>query len=135
MYSQCRHMADTWSNVSEYVHGTEGESNGAGWIKGKEEWRFSGENPNAMVQEHKDLIQAIRSGGKCNDGWHGATSSFTAVLGCEANYSGQVIKWDELVEKGKSQFPAKLAWDAPAPFEKDANGDYPIAIPGKYKAF
>jgi myo-inositol 2-dehydrogenase / D-chiro-inositol 1-dehydrogenase len=135
MYSQCRHMADAWSDVSEAAHGTKGESNCSGYIKGENEWHFSGDNPNAMVQEHKDLIAAIRNGGKCNDGWYGATSSFTAVLGCEANYSGQVIKWDDLVAKGKSQFPEKLAWDAPAPFEKDANGDYPIATPGKYKSW
>lgn len=149
MFSQCRHMANTWGNVSEAAHGTEGESNCNGWIKGKEEWRFraagagkgkgkgkgKGGAISSMVQEHKDLIAAIRNGDKYNEGYHGATSSFTAVLGRMATYSGQVVKWDEAVAKGTSEFPQQLAWDAKAPISPNENGDYPIAIPGVYKAY
>jgi predicted dehydrogenase len=136
MYSQCRHMANCWDNVSEYAHGTKGESNCANFIKGDAEWRFSGKGfGSAYVREHVDLIDAIQKNEKCNDGWHGATSSFTAVLGREANYSGKVVKWDELVEKGKSLFPEKLAWDAKAPVEKDADGNYPIPLPGRYQPY
>ena len=43
-----------------------------------------------------------------------------------ATYSGQVVKWDEAVAKGTSEFPATLAWDAKAPVEPDENGNYPI---------
>ena len=43
----------------------------------------------------------------------------TAVLGRMATYSGQVVKWDDAVAKGKTEFPATLAWDAKAPVEKD----------------
>ena len=39
----------------------------------------------------------------------------TAVLGRMATYSGKVVKWDDAVAKGTSEFPAKLAWDAEAP--------------------
>jgi myo-inositol 2-dehydrogenase / D-chiro-inositol 1-dehydrogenase len=135
MYSQGRHIPGTWSNVSEAVHGTKGESNCSGSIKGENEWKFTGKGGNSMVQEHKDLIAAIRSGEKYNEGWHGATSSMTAVLGRMAAYSGQVVKWDDAVAKGKSEFPEKLAWDAKAPVEQDADGNYPIPIPGVYKAY
>ncbi|MFW6167004.1 MAG: hypothetical protein ACOC8J_12570, partial [Ralstonia sp.] len=68
-------------------------------------------------------------------GYYGANSSLTAVLGREANYSGKIVKWDDLVEKGKTEFPEKLAWDAPAPVQKDENGDYPIPMPGLYDPF
>lgn len=135
MYSQCRHIPGTWNNVSEAIHGVKGDSNGSGSISGENEWRFRGESTNPYVQEHVDLIAAIRDGSKYNEGYYGATSSFTAVLGREANYSGQVIKWDDLVAKGKSEFPKQLAWDAPAPVQQDANGDYPIPVPGQYKPF
>ena len=66
-----------------------------------------------MVQEHHDLINAIKNNEKYNEGWHGATSSMTAVLGRMATYSGQVVKWDDAVAKGKTEFPKQLAWDAP----------------------
>lgn len=141
MYSQCRHQANTWGSVSEAVHGTKGTSNCAGNIEGENAWKFRGQEAgpgkfaNSMVQEHHDLIQAIRSGTKYNEGWHGATSSMTAVLGRMATYSGQVVKWDEAIAKGTSEFPATLAWDAPAPVKPDENGDYPIPMPGVYKAY
>jgi len=135
MFSQCRHILNTWSNVSEAAHGSEGESNCAGSIKGKHEWRFSGKNPNSMVQEHKDLIHAIRNGEKYNEGYHGATSSMTAVLGRMATYSGQVVKWDDATTKGGTEFPATLAWDAKAPVAPDKDGNYPIPVPGVFKAY
>ncbi len=130
MFSQCRHMGGTWNNVSEAAHGTKGTSNCANTIEAGEKWRFKGENPNPYVQEHIDLIAAIRKGEKYNEGWFGATSSFTAVLGRMATYSGKIVKWDEAVEQGADTFPKQLAWDAPAPVQKDADGNYPIAIPG-----
>ncbi len=136
MYSQCRHMANTWGNVSEAAHGTKGESNCANWIKGEIEWKFDGKSKvSSMVQEHMDLVAAIRSGEKYCEGWHGATSSMTAVLGRMATYSGQTVKWDEAIAKGTSEFPETLAWDAKAPVVQNADGDYPIPIPGVYKAY
>jgi predicted dehydrogenase len=136
MYSQCRHIPNTWGNVSEAAHGTKGESNCASWIKGSTEWKFGGKMKVApMVQEHMDLIAAIRSGTKYCEGWHGATSSMTAVLGRMATYSGQTVKWDDAIAKGTSEFPQQLAWDAKAPVAQNADGDYPIPIPGVYKAY
>jgi myo-inositol 2-dehydrogenase/D-chiro-inositol 1-dehydrogenase len=135
MYSQCRQIPNTFSSVSEHAHGTEGESNCSGWIRGKQEWRFSGKGENPYVQEHRDLIAAIRSGEKYNEGWYGAISSMTAVLGRMATYSGQVVKWDEAVAKGGTEFPKELRWDAPAPVQKDAEGNYPIPMPGEYKPY
>ena len=138
MFSQCRHMPNCFNSVSEAAHGTDGESNCSGVITGKNAWKFDGKggkNKNSMVQEHIDLINAIRNNLKYNEGYHGATSSMTAVLGRMATYSGQVVKWDDAVKKGTSEFPAKLAWDAPAPVVLDANGDYPIPIPGVFKPY
>ena len=42
---------------------------------------------------------------------------------------------DEWLKKAASEFPKGLAWDAPAPFKADADGNYPIPIPGIYKAY
>ncbi len=75
------------------------------------------------------------SGAEYCEGWHGATSSLTTIVGRMATYSGQVVKWDDAVAKGTSEFPESLAWDAKAPVVKDANGDYPIPVPGVFKPF
>ena len=135
MLSQCRHMPNTWGIVGEAVHGTKGQSNCAGWIKGETNWNFKGRGNNSMTQEHKDLIDAIRNGTKYCEGWHGANSSMTAVLGRLATYSGKLVRWDDAVAKGTTEFPATLAWDAKAPVNPDKDGNYPIPIPGMYKAY
>jgi len=133
MYSQCRHIPGTFSSVSEAVHGTKGEAVPSGSIKGENEWRFQGKNTNSMTQEHMDLIAAIREGKPYCEGWHGAASSMTAVLGRMATYSGQVVKWDDAIAKGTSEMPKELAWNAPAPVKPNENGDYPIPVPGVWK--
>jgi predicted dehydrogenase len=141
MFSQCRHMAHTFSSVSEAAHGTDGESNCNGQITGKNEWKYDAgkgrrsKPVNSMVQEHMDLIAAIKANKPYNEGHHGATSSMTAVLGRMATYSGQVVKWDDAIAKGKAEFPASLAWDAAPPVVPDKDGNYPIPMPGVYKAY
>ncbi len=138
LYSQCRHMANTWENVSEHATGTQGSANLAGAPRRRGVRR---QNPTAIhfadpyTQEHYDLINAIKNNEKYCEGWYGATSSMTAVLGRTATYSGQVVKWDDLVSRGTSEFPKTLAWDAPAPVQKDADGNYPIPMPGVYRAY
>lgn len=145
LYSQCRHMANTWSSVCEAAHGTDGQSNCAGQITGKTEWSYGADagkgkgrgrkSTNSMVQEHMDLIAAIRDNEKYCEGWHGATSSMTAVLGRMATYSGKVVTWDDAVAKGKSEFPKELSWEAKPPVVPDEHGDYPIPVPGAYEPY
>ena len=128
MFSQCRQMAGVMNNVSESVHGTKGVWN-------SNDHRDTGPSP--YVQEHIDLIAAMRSGNKLNEGWHGAVSTMTAILGRMATYSGQVMKWDDAVQKGPRETPEILALDANPPVVPDANGlyDYAAPVPGEYKPF
>jgi hypothetical protein len=135
MYSQCRHMKGCFNSVSEAAHGCSGTSNCSGKIEGENEWRFDGKRVSGHQQEQTDLLAALRRGERYNEGWYGANSSMTAVMGRIANYSGKVIKWDELVDKGTSEFPEQLDWDAPAPVQKDENGDYPIPMPGVFDPY
>ena len=129
MFSQCRHIPQCWNSVSEAIHGTKGVANPAAGKGTKLQFG------NPYEQEHCDLMNAIRKNEKYNEGWYGATSSFTAVMGRMATSSGLVIKWDDAVAKGPDDFPATLAWDAMPKCVPDANGAYPIAIPGVYKPF
>lgn len=132
MYSQCRHQPGTWGIVNEFFHSTLQPKGRA--VAG------TGTNPklqhaNPYVQEHYALQQAIKDDKKLHEGWHGAISSMTAVLGREAVYSGRIVRWDDLVKNGPDTFPTKLAWDANPPVMPDQNGMYPIPVPGQYKAF
>ncbi len=135
MYSQCRHMKNCFNSVSEAAHGTLGTSNCAGNIQGENEWRFRGKNVSGHQQEQTDLIAAMRAGNRYNEGYYGAKSSMTSVLGRLANYSGKVVKWEDAVNKGFSEFPEMMDWNAEAPVLKDENGDYPIPMPGVYSPY
>jgi len=154
MFSQCRQVAGCWGSVSEAIHGTLGTSNArsvrlytaegqvaeakkaaAPRKKGRKREPGAGRSGDPMVQEHIDLIAAIRKNEKHNEGHYGATSSFTAVLGRMATYSGQIIRWDDAVAKGAGEFPARLAWDAEPPVKPDKDGNYPIPMPGMWKAY
>ncbi len=135
MYSQCRHMKGCFGSVSEYAHGTKGTARPSGQIEGENAWKFQGNSPGGHQQEQTDLVATLRAGKRYNEAYYGANSSMTSVLGCMANYSGKVVKWDDLTTKGTSQMIENLAWDAAPPFEKNADGDYPIPMPGIYSPF
>ncbi len=72
-----------------------------------------------------------------NEGEYGAKSTFTAILGREACYSGKVVKWDELLEKGRNLAPGidSYTLESTPPTVPDAQGRYFIPTPGKYSPF
>jgi hypothetical protein len=148
-FSQCRHIKGTWGYNNDHVHGTTGT--GTGGVSGptvlldhggQEIWKHSPSQnyPKGMYDwEHDAHVKAIREDTPMNDGYSGAMSSMMAVLGREAAYSGKVIKWDELVEKGRSYFPDGeiTNFDQKAPVQPDANGFYEgsVPVPGVYNPF
>ena len=85
------------------------------------------------------MIEALMRGEINNEGEYGAHSTFTAILGREACYSGKVLKWDELLNKGRELAPGidNYTVDTPPPpsAAPDADGKYPVPEPGKYNPF
>ncbi|MGD0093451.1 MAG: Gfo/Idh/MocA family oxidoreductase [Planctomycetota bacterium] len=136
MLSQCKHHpGNVYGGVFEEFHSTtspDGKPNLGGRA-------VSGAAPGpkmalgAYQQEHMDLQKAIRDDTPYNEAYYGAISSFTAVFGRMATYSGAELKWDEAVQKGPDLFPQTLAWDAEAPVMPDKDGNYPIPVPGVFK--
>jgi hypothetical protein len=92
---------------------------------------------NPYVQEHQDLHDAIRNGTPLNDGWHGAKSSMTAVLGRMATYSGEEVTWEQATQSELELAPglAEMTMESAPPVLPDEDGNYPIAMPGTAKAF
>ncbi|MBN2021228.1 MAG: Gfo/Idh/MocA family oxidoreductase [Pirellulales bacterium] len=137
MFSQCRHINNAWSEVREFAHGTKGLADCSGRIEGENKWRFRKEGSNPYTQEHVDLMDAILNNKKYNEGYHGATSSMTAVLGRMATYSGKIVKWDDAVAKGPDEMPKTYAWDANPPVLPDEKGSYEhaVPVPGIYQPY
>jgi hypothetical protein len=49
------------------------------------------------VQEHIDLLKAIRDNKPLNELERVAHSTFTAIIGRMAAYSGQALRWDQVL--------------------------------------
>ncbi len=136
MYSQCRHIQGTMSRVTEAFQGTNGSAPNPGLLltsSGHTIWSHDDKNDaNPYQVEHDELFAAIAAGEcKFSDAENGAYSTMTAILGRMATYSGQVIEWNDALNSNLSLMPKKFAWDAPPPILPDADGFYPVAVPGK----
>jgi len=139
--SQCRHIPGTMSKVDELLTGTKGKIFcDAANIKdhsGKVLFQFDKSKENNPYQtEHDELFAAIAKGEyKFDNAEYGAHSTMTAIMGRMATYSGQVLEWDKLLASGISVMPKTFDWNAMPPTTPDAEGRYPIAMPGKTKYF
>lgn len=137
MFSQGRHLANSWEIVDEFAHGSKGTAKPSGIIEGPNAWKFAGQPLGGHQQEQHDLIEALMRGEIYNEGEIGAKSTFTAILGREACYSGKVVKWDELFAKGRELAPGidDYTLDTDPPTMPDENGAYPHPVPGKYSPY
>ena len=137
--SQCRHQPGCMSRVEERLQGTKGslvvDSSNKGMIrsgKGKVIYAHDGTNDiNPYQQEHNVLFEAIRKGDfRFRDAKHAAHSSMTAILGRMATYSGQEITWDAAMASNLDLGTGVTSWEDTPPVLPDANGEYPVAVPG-----
>ena len=124
--SYCRQIPNCENSVSEALHGTKGFCQVDKYtITGEKAWRMTGQDNLPYVQEHTDLIEAIRAGKPYNELQTVAESTLTAILGRMAAYTGQSVTWEQALNSAESLMPSKLEW-----------GDLavaPVAIPGQTK--
>ncbi len=108
MNSMCRQINDCANNVSEYLRGTKGYTNAresiwdhAGNVLYKYEAPVdaSGESTrnDDYVQEHIDLVAAIRTGNQIVEAEETAKSNLTAIMGRESAYTGKKVTWEEMM--------------------------------------
>jgi len=137
--SQCRHIPGTMSRVDELFVGTKGKIHcGAGRITdaaGKTIYQYDMSKENNPYQtEHDELFAAIAKGEyKFADAENGAHSTMTSILGRMATYSGQVVDWNHAVDSGLDLHPKIYDWSAMPPVLPNADGFYPVAVPGVTK--
>jgi myo-inositol 2-dehydrogenase/D-chiro-inositol 1-dehydrogenase len=142
IHSQCRHFEGISNRVDESFAGTKGKvylsADNSGELtdyKGNKIYSHDRKaNPNPYQTEHDELFDAIaKREFKFWDAERVAKSTFSAILGRYATYSGETVKWDDALKAENSLFPDKLAWDAKPKLLPNADGFYPVAVPGKTK--
>ncbi|HWK07569.1 MAG TPA: Gfo/Idh/MocA family oxidoreductase [Puia sp.] len=139
--SQCRHQKGTASKVDELLIGTKGkvfcDQARITDSKGNTIYQFDKSKENQPYQnEHDELFEAIAKGEyKFWDAERGAKSSMTSILGRLATYSGQTVDWDTALHSGLNIMPTAYDFNATPPVLPNADGFYPVAVPGVTKFF
>jgi len=131
----CRQIPGAESDNGSVVYGSRGvchigSSNDPCTIldrSGKKVWEMSGRISDAYRQEHKDLIDSIRSGAPIVELATMADSSLAGVLGRLAAYTGRRVTWDFVANESQLDlFPPDLSWESALPTR-------PFAVPGRTK--
>ncbi|MBN1443290.1 MAG: Gfo/Idh/MocA family oxidoreductase [Planctomycetes bacterium] len=147
LFAQGRHMNNCWGFFGDIIHGATGSAVlGEGIphpriFKGHDQtsenviWRFDGTPRNQYQVEHDLLFQAIREDKPHNEAERCAYATLTGILGRMASESGQLITWEQALSSKLELAPGldDYALDSEAPVKPDAEGRYPIAMPGVTK--
>ena len=140
-----RHIAscfDFWGAVLQGAKGSaimgEGQDDPRlfkGWNQTSENliWRYKGPKCDKYQYEHDLLFDAIRNDKPYNEAERCAKTSLTCIMGRMACESGKKVTWEEALASNIELAPGleNCTWDGNAPVMPDANGQYPIAMPGQ----
>jgi predicted dehydrogenase len=138
MFSMCRHMRGCWNQVDEYASGSKGRADISGkssYEAGGEKYQYRGPKNDPYQTEHDDLFKAIRENTPYNEAEYGAMSTMTAILGRMATWSGKELSMEKALESNFKWVPDQFDWDMKPPIAPDANGKYPVAVPGVFDPF
>jgi len=133
--SQCRQFPGGDGRVDEEFQGTKATVK-IGEItdySGKVLWKFQGQNPNPYQVEHDELHDAIRNDKPLNNAYYGTTSSFSAVLGRNATYTGKHWGFQQAMDLPNRTMPENLTWESKSAVEPDKDGNYKIPMPADYR--
>lgn len=144
-----RHMLNCWGFFGSRVLGTKGSAVlGEGITQPKlfkahkqsaENllWEYSSGQYDPYQHEHDLLFDAIRENKPYNETERCAQAALTGILGRMAAESGKLVTREEALKSDLELAPEldQLTMSGPAPVLPDASGKYPVAIPGKTKAF
>jgi predicted dehydrogenase len=142
-----RTIPGCFNEFASYAHGTKGSAiistaqhtpakcriyKGHNVAKQDLAWQFPPNERNPYQLEWNDLIDAIRQDKPYNEVERGVMASLVTSMGRMAAHTGQRITYDEILNSDHEFAPtvSQLTVDGPAPVQADADGKYPIPMPG-----
>jgi hypothetical protein len=86
----------------------------------------------AYQHEHDLLFDAIRNNKPYNEAERSAYGAMVGILGRMAAESGKMITWEQAMASNIELAPSldNYTMDSDPPVKPDAQGNYPIAMPG-----
>jgi predicted dehydrogenase len=150
MLAQGRHIDQCYGVFSDFFHGSKGSAAIFDAVaperpriyrsheqkRQNEVWHYTGELPNPYQREHDLLFEAIRKDNLYNETERCAKTCLTAIMGRMAAETGQLVTWEQAMASLLVLAPGleDYTWDtSSAPVMPNAQGQYPIPVPGKTK--
>jgi predicted dehydrogenase len=111
--SMARQIPGCHNDITEHVIGTKGRANMANKTfqiaahRGGKGWSYDGaKDTDPYVQEHIDLVAAIRKGKPYNELKAATESNLAAIMGRMAAYTGKRVTWDQALNSRESLYPS-----------------------------
>jgi len=130
LHSTIRQISGCSNERDESIVGTKGIADLSGTItdlRGKVVWKYEGPEVDPLVQEHADLVTAIRTNKPVNTTEETAISTLIAIIGRDSAYTGKAVAWDEAMQStarlGPTEYamgPVPIKAVAPIPGEESA---------------
>lgn len=149
LFAQGRHVNQCYDIFSDFAHGTKGSAvimdslaaarpriySNQVMTRANEVWRYTGPEPDCYQVEHDKLFAAIRNNQPYNEAERGAQGIMVGILGRMAVDSGQFLTWEDALASNLELAPGieTMTLDSKPPVQADAQGRYPLALPGQTK--
>jgi predicted dehydrogenase len=147
-YDVVRYIRGCHNEFATYVHGTKCAAQFSGNIHAgtvhiyKDQrcsldnigWRAPKETLTPWEAQWTNLQEAIRKNKPFNEGKRAAYSNLADIMGRAAVHMGKVITWEEAMNSNFQWCPNidNLTKDSEPPIKADAQGRYPVPIPGQW---
>jgi predicted dehydrogenase len=148
-----RCMPGCYDEFASYAHGTKGVATisasahtparckiykGHERVRKNEIWKAAESEPNPYQLEWDHLIAAIREDKPYNEIERGVIASVVTSMGRMAAHTGQKVTYDEMLNHKHEFAPggvANLTLNGQSPLPANADGTYPIPMPGILKNY
>jgi predicted dehydrogenase len=143
-----RRINKTRSDFATYIHGTKCAAQFSGDVHAAtvhmfKDQRIAGDNIawtptkdafSPWQYEWNDFIASIRNDRPHNECKRAVYSDLTTLMGRAACHTGQEVTWDQIMQSDFQfcDYLDRLTPESPVPVRADANGQFPLPIPGQW---